>query len=71
MKNCTTWLGPFTSGELIRAIKLSSEKENVIVKTELAYFADTHCSDKLQWPELHKLSGISLEEKLENLLVML
>ena len=30
-----------------------------------------HRSDKLQWKELYKLNGITFEEKLENLLVLL
>ena len=37
----------------------------------MAYSAHTHLSDKLQRTKLHKLNGIPLEEKLENLLVLL
>ena len=37
----------------------------------MTYFVHTHCSDKLEQPELYKLNGISSEEKLENLLVFL
>ena len=71
MKDCISWSGPLTSGEeLIRAIKLRTGKENFIVKTEMAYFAHTYCSDKLQRPDLYKLNRISFEEKLETLLVL-
>ena len=72
LKDCKTCSGPFKSGEeLIRAIKLRPEKENFIVKTEMACFSHTHSSDKKQQPELYKLNRISFEEKLEKLLVLL
>ena len=47
------------------------DKENFIVKTEIANFTHTHCSDKLQRPELYKLNKISFEEKFKNLLFLL
>ena len=34
------------------------DKENFIVKTEIANFTHTHCSDKLQRPELYKQNFI-------------
>ena len=37
----------------------------------MAYFAYTHCSDKLQWTELYKLNGTSFELKFESMLVLL
>ena len=64
LKDCKTWSGPFTSGEeLIRTIKLRPDKENFVVKTEMAYFAYSHRSDKLQRPELYKINSISNEKK--------
>lgn len=35
LKDYKTWLGPFTSGELITGIKLRSEKENFIVRPKM------------------------------------
>ena len=41
-------------------------------KTEMAYFAQhTHRADKIARPELYRLNGISHDEKLENLILLL
>ena len=69
LKDCKTWGGPCTSSEeLFNVIKTQPE---YIVKTEMAYFSHTHKSEKIQCPSLFRLNGISHEEKLENLVVLL
>jgi len=37
----------------------------------MPFFAHTHKADKIARPELFRLNGISHEEKLENLLILL
>ena len=66
-----SWNGPFTSGEeMIQVIKSRPDQEEFIVKTELAFFAHTHKTDKLQRPELFRQNKTTHEEKVENLLVL-
>ena len=43
----------------------------VIVRAETAFFAHSHKVEKIARPSLFHLSGISHEEKLENLLLVL
>ena len=47
------------------------KKEAFIVKTEMAYYAHTNKTEKVLQPELFRLNGITLKEKLENLLIRL
>ena len=42
-----------------------------VVNTELTHYVHTHKADKIARPELFKLNGISHEEKLENLAILL
>ena len=56
---------------MMRIIKSRPDQEEFIVKTELAYFAHTHKTDKIQRPELYRQNKITHEEKVENLLVLL
>ena len=72
LEDCKTWSGPCTaSEELLSVLKRQPEQAEFIVKTELAFFVHTHRADRLQCPELFRLNGISYEQKLENLLVLL
>ena len=65
-------LGPCTSVEELHvAIREHSEKEAFIVKTEMAYYAHTNKAEKVLRPELFRLIGITHNEKLENLLILL
>ena len=38
---------------------------------EMAYYAHTHKAEKVLRPELLRLNGTTLDEKLENLLILL
>ena len=64
--------GPCTSiDELSTAIKNKPDQEQEIVKTEMAYYCHTHKMDKIARPTLFKQNGITHEEKLENLAILL
>ena len=57
---CKSWNGPFTSGEeMITAIKSQPDQEEFIVKTQLAFFAHTHKTDKIQRPKLFQQNKIT------------
>ena len=72
LSDCKTWSGPCTSGEeLLAVIKARPCKAEFIVKIEMAYYAHTHKMDKIQRPDLFRLNGITHDEKLENLVVLL
>ena len=69
LADCKSWNGPFTSGDqMMRIIKSRPDQEEFIAKTELAYFAHTHKTDKIQQPELYSQNKITHGEKVENLL---
>ena len=69
---CKTWGGPFTSvDELEIALGSNPDKVELIVKTELTYFRHSHRTDVTARPELYKTNGISNEERLENLTLLL
>ena len=70
LTDCKSWFGPCTSmDELLHATK--PDRAEFIVKTEMTYDAQTHEFDKIQRPDLYKINGITHEEKLENLMILL
>ena len=72
LRKCKAWGGPCTSvDELSTAIKNKPDQEEDIVKAEMAYYCRTHRMDKIARPALFKQNGISHEEKLENLAILL
>ena len=52
-------------------LKATPDQEQFIVKTELAFLADTNKLDKIQRLELYKKNRITHDEKIENLLMLL
>jgi len=64
-------VGPAPLLMLQAVMKDYPDKYEFIVKSEMAFFAHTHKADKIARPELFRLNGISHEEKLENLLILL
>ena len=70
---CKTWSGTCTSAEeLCVAIREHSEKKkHLFSMAEMAYYVHTHKAEKVLRPELLRLNGITLDEKLENLLILL
>ena len=72
LADCKSWNEPFTSGEeKITVIKSQPDQEEFFVKTELAFFAHTDKTDKIQRLELFQQNIITHEEKVENLFVLL
>ena len=71
-QECKTWGGPFTSvSELQNSLKKHPDIEHRIVKTEMAYYAHSNKVEKIARPDLFRLNGISHDEKLENLALLL
>ena len=72
LQNCKSWGGPATSiEELKQSLQEKSDQQVTIIKTELVYYVHTHKADKITQPHLFKQNGISYEEKLMNLLILL
>ena len=72
LQNCKSWGGPATSiEELKQSLQEKPDQEVTIVKTELACYVYTHKADKIARPHLFKQNGISYEEKLINLSILL
>ena len=67
LRECKTWGGPWTTAdELCHILTQKPDKERVIVRTEMAFFAYSHKAEKIARPSLFRLNSISHEEKLEN-----
>ena len=72
LQNCKSWGGPATSTEeLKKSLQEKPDQQVTIVKTELAYHVHTHKAGKITRPHLFKQNGISYEEKLMNLSILL
>lgn len=72
LQNCKSWGGPATTvEELKQSLQEKPDLQVTIVKTELAYYVHTHKADKIARPHLFKQNGISHEEKLMNLSILL
>ena len=72
LQKCKSWGGPVTSVEELSGIL--EGKPNIsdhIVRTELAYYRDTHKADVIANPRLFKLNKISSEDRLANFFVLL
>ena len=72
LQECKTWGGPFTSvSELQNSLKKHPDIEHRIVKTEVAYYTHSNKVEKIARPDFFRLNGISHDEKLENLALLL
>ena len=72
LQNCKSQGGPCTTfEELQKILKKKCDQDVHIVKTELACQAHTHKADKLGRPDLFRLNGISHEEKVTYLAILL
>ena len=68
LKLCKSWGGPVVSVEGLHSIfKSHRDKNEVIVRTELIYFRESHKSEVLYNSELLKVNGNTLEKRLLNL----
>ena len=53
LKDCKAWGGPCVLCEdLLAVLSLRPDKSELIVKTEMAYYAQTHEQEKIQTPDL-------------------
>ena len=74
LSDCKSWRGQVTSTvEILEVLKRNPDKQKFILRlrTELAYFTDTHKTEKIQRPDLFRQNVISIEEKLENFCILL
>lgn len=72
LQKCKSWGGPVTSTEeLIHILEDKPDLSDNIVRTELAYYRDTHKADVIGNPKLFKLNKISSEDRLTNFFVLL
>ena len=69
---CKSWGGPVVSIEELEAvIRKNPDRTEMIVKSELTYYKHTHRTEVIANPKLFKLTKITHEERLSNLLVIL
>ena len=74
LQSCKSWNGPAVGVEELQQILTSNSDNNeTIVRTELAYYRQTHPYEVRSNPDLFKLQGqgISHKERLENLCLIL
>ena len=72
LKDCKAWGGPCASCEdLLAVLSSRPDKSELIVKTVMAYYAQTHKQEKVQTPDPFRINKITYEEKLENLMILL
>ena len=57
--------------ELKQSLQEKPDQQVAIAKTKLAYYVHTHKANKIAQPHLFKQNGISNEEKLMNLSILL
>ena len=54
LNDCKSWNGPWTSSdELLKVLHARPDRQNFILNPELAYFSNTHRTDKIQRSELY------------------
>ena len=71
LKDCKTWRGPATTGEELRESLSGRDDQQHILRTEMAYYAHTHKQDRIANKDLYRINGISFEDMLENLTILL
>ena len=71
LQDCKSWGGPCTSVDELHQVLIGKDTQNQILKTEMAYYAHTHKADKIARKQLFRINGITYEEMLENLSILL
>ena len=72
LKDYKAWGGPCASCEdLLAVLSSRPDKSELIVKTEMAYYVQTHKQEKINTPDLFRINKITYEEKLKNLMILL
>ena len=60
-----------TSGEELRQCLNGRDDQQHVLRTEMSYFAHTHKAERIANKDLYRLNGISFQEMLENLTILL
>ena len=69
--DCKSWGGPGASvDELQLILRQNPDWSEKIITTEMVFYSHTHKADKIKQPELFRLNGIRIEEKLVNLTIL-
>ena len=69
---CKSWGGPCTyKEEFLSTIQRHPDKSKSIVSSEQAYYVHTHQEERAYHPELFRQVKISVDEKVENLCLLL
>ena len=71
LQDCKSLGGPCTSVDELQEVLNGKDNQNRILKTEMAYYAHTHKADKIARKQLFRINGITYEEMLENLSILL
>ena len=71
LQDCKSWGGPCTSVDELHQVLNGKDNHSHILKTEMAYYAHTHKADKIARKQLFRINGITYEEMLENLSILL
>ena len=71
LRACKAWSGPVTSGEELRQCLNGRDDQQHVLRTEMSYYAHTHKAEKIANRSLYRLNGISFQEMLENLTILL
>ena len=71
LKDCKSWGGPCTSVDELKNVLVGKDTQVKRLPKEMAYYAHTHKSDETIKKQLFRLNGISYEEMLENLCILL
>ena len=61
----------FVIGEDLQSILQGKDNQHHILRTEMSYYVHTHKSNKIANKDLYRLNGITYEEMLENLIILL
>ena len=62
LQDCTSWGRPCTSVDELHQVLIGKDRQQRILKTEMAYYTHTHKSDKIARKELFRLNGITYKE---------
>ena len=71
LQDCKSWGGPATTSEELISIISGRENTHHILRTEVAYYAHTHKSSRITNKDLYRINGVSDEEMIENLAILL
>ena len=71
LQECKTWGGPATTVDELFSILTGKDNQYHILRTEVSYYAHTNKAQRVTNKELYRVNGISYEDMLENLTILL